>query len=431
MEERAFMMLRATRFESRALRGELTLPGDKSISHRALILATASIEPTTLRGVNPGRDVRATIEALRAVGAEIAVEGDALVVRGGALHDPAGEIDAQNSGSTVRMMLGLCAGADLHARFVGDASLSRRPMEPVAAHLRALGARIFSNEGNLPIRIEGVGSDRSAHIILVQASAQIKSALLFAALYSQRSLKISGDRETRDHTERLLASIGAGISWNGREVDLFAPSVRGGTTIEIPGDFSAAAFFIVAATLAPGSALLIRDVNLNPTRTGLLDILHTMGARIERRNERERNGEPIGDLFIREARLRATSVDAQSALRAIDELPLVALAAAFAQGRTTIAGVRDLRGKESDRLAAIHRLLAAVGASAEESPNGIAVEGGAPKPSGVPVETHDDHRIQMAAAVLGCAAGPVEVDSIDAVDVSFPDFFERLAGVTA
>ncbi len=425
------MILRSTRFEPRPLRGEITLPGDKSISHRALILASASAAPTLVSNLNPGRDVRATLEALRALGAEIAVDGEGYAVRGGALREPIGDIDAMNSGSTVRMLLGLCVGAGLRARFVGDASLSARPMEPVAAHLRALGARIVSTEGKLPVYIDGISDDRSAQIILVQPSAQIKSALLFAALFSGKALKIFGDRETRDHTERMLAAAGAGISWNGREIDLYDPVVRGGSAIPVPGDFSAAAFFIVGATLARGSALTIRDVNLNPTRTGLLDVLETMGARISRRNERERNGEPVGDLFVEHATLHATTIDAQSARRAIDELPLLAIAAAFAPGRTVISGVRDLREKESDRLAAIHRLLGAVGIVAEDLPNGIAVDGGSPKATGGTIDTFQDHRIQMAAAMLGCAGGPVEVDSLDDVDVSFPDFFERLERITA
>ena len=424
-------MLRSPRFEPRALRGELSLPGDKSISHRALIVGAASAEATRITNLNSGRDVRATLEALGQLGTEISVDGERYAVRGGALRDPIVAIDAMNSGSTVRMLLGLCAGAGLRARFVGDASLSRRPMEPVAAHLRALGARIVSTDGKLPVRIEGTGDDRSTQIILVQPSAQIKSALLFAALFSRTPLKIFGDRETRDHTERMLAAAGAGISWNGSEIDLYAPTVHGGGTIAIPGDFSAAAFFIVGATLARGSALLIRDVNLNPTRTGLLDVLERMGARISRRNERERNGEPVGDLFVEHAALHATTIDAQSARRAIDELPLLAIAAAFAPGRTIISGVRDLREKESDRLAAIHRLLAAVGVVAEDLPNGIAVDGGAPKATGATIDTFQDHRIQMAAAMLGCAGGPVEVDSLDDVDVSFPDFFERLERITA
>ncbi len=425
------MILRSPRFESHPLRGEITLPGDKSISHRALILASASASETRIANLNPGRDVRATATALGALGAEIARDGDEHTVRGGALRDPSADIDAMNSGSTVRMLLGLCTGVGIRARFVGDSSLSRRPMEPVAAHLRAFGARIVSTEGRLPIRIDGASTDRSRHLILVQPSAQIKSALLFAALFSHTPLKLSGDRGTRDHTERMLAAMGAGISWNGSEIDLYEPTVRGGETITAPGDFSAAAFFIVGATLARGSALLIRDVNLNPTRTGLLDALDAMGAKIERRNQRERNGEPIGDVFVEHATLHATAVDTQSARRSIDELPLLAIAAAFADGRTTISGVRDLRDKESDRLAAIHRLLAAVGIVAEDLPNGIAIDGGSPVASDIPVETFGDHRIQMAAAMLGCAAGPVEVDSVNEVDVSFPDFFERLERVTA
>ncbi len=425
------MILRSPRFEPHPLRGEITVPGDKSISHRALILAAASGSATRIENLNPGRDLHATANALQALGAKIARDDDAYVVTGGALHDPVADIDAMNSGSTARMLLGVCTGAGIRARFVGDSSLSRRPMEPVAAHLRALGARITSADGKLPIWIDGASDDRSAKIILVHPSAQIKSALLFAALFAQRPIKIFGDRETRDHSERLLAAMGAGISWNGHEIDLYEPTVRGGEQIVIPGDFSAAAFFIVGATLARGSALLIRDVNLNPTRTGLLDALDAMGARIARRNQREQNGEPIGDLYVEHATLHATTIDTQSARRAIDELPLLAIAAAFADGRTTISGVRDLRDKESDRLAAIHRLLGAVGIAAEDLPNGIAIDGGSPVASGISIETFGDHRIQMAAAMLGCAAGPIAIDSVDEVDVSFPDFFERLQRVTA
>ena len=424
------MILRASTFSPRRLRGEIALPGDKSISHRAVILATASVVPTSIEHLNPGRDLRATIGAVRSLGATIEESGSELRVAGGELRNADGTIDAMNSGSTARMMLGVCTGANLHAHIDGDDSLRRRPMEPVAAHLRALGARIESTQGHLPVRIEGAEANASGHLILVEPSAQIKSALLFAALFAGRPLRISGDRYSRDHTERMLAGMGAGISWNGREIDLYRPQIHGGASLTIPGDISAAAFFIVGATLSPGSALLLRNVNVNPTRTGLLDALQAMGARIELRESREHFGEPVADIFVESARLHATSVDAATSLRAIDELPLLAVAAAFAEGTTKIVGVRELQSKESDRLAAIHRLLNSVAIRAEDIPNGIEIHGGSPKGTDTIVETHDDHRIQMAGAILGCAAGPVRIDSTDGIDVSFPTFLATLESVS-
>jgi 3-phosphoshikimate 1-carboxyvinyltransferase len=350
------------------------------------------------------------------------------VVRGGRLREPMAGLDCMNSGSTARMMLGVCAGADLRASFDGDESLRKRPMEPVAAQLRAFGAKIDTNDGRMPVVISGTPAIETRRFILVSTSAQIKSALLFAGLYSNTPIEILGDRGTRDHTERLLHFLGADITWNGSTITL-----RSGTTrndaIDVAGDVSAASFFITAATVSSDSDLTIRNVGVNPTRTGLIDALVAMGANIERLNAREIAGEPVADLRVRHASLRGIAIGPDIAVRAIDEIPLLAVAAAFAAGTTKITGIKDLRTKESDRVAAIERLLGSVGIAFQAEGSAITVEGGVPKGTGDVVETHHDHRTAMAAATLAAGAGPVGIDSDASIDVSFPAFLETLRSV--
>jgi 3-phosphoshikimate 1-carboxyvinyltransferase len=423
------MLGNALTFSPGPLRGELTVPGDKSISHRALIAASHTGGPVHIANLNPGRDVRATQEALRALGVRIEGQGDdGVAVLTGPLRESPAPLDCMNSGSTARMMLGVCAGANVPARFDGDASLSRRPMEPVAAQLRAFGAQIETTDGHLPAEITGTPQIETRNFILVTPSAQVKSALLFAAAFANVAVTISGDRRSRDHTERLLQYLGADIQWDGQRISL-ARAQLDSKDIEVAGDFSSAAFFITAATIAPGSAIVVRDVGVNETRTGLLDALMRMGASIELRNQRLRCGEPIADIAVESAALHGITVDADLALRAIDEIPLLAVAAAFARGETKINGVRDLRTKESDRVAAIERLLRSAGIGVTTQPHAIAVAGGVPTPSGSPIETHGDHRIAMAAAVLACAAGPITIDSDESIDVSFPRFLPTLESV--
>jgi 3-phosphoshikimate 1-carboxyvinyltransferase len=392
------------------------------------MVGAALSQSLSIENLNPGRDVRATVEALIALGVRIDRERASVRVHGGRLREPMGSIDCMNSGSTARMLLGVCAGADVRARFEGDASLSKRPMEPVAAQLRAFGARIETTNGRLPLEIGGTPEIETRRFILLSPSAQIKSALLLAGVFSGTNVRISGDRFSRDHTERMLRYLGADIAWDGTVVEL----LRGPASahpIVVPGDFSAASFFIVAAALTAGSDLTIRGVNVNPTRTGLLDILEAMGAAIERTQERERSGEPIADVRVVPAPLRAVTIGQDMALRAIDELPLVAIAAAFASGDTKITGIRELRTKESDRVAAIERMLAAVGIGVEVASNGLVIHGGAPRSRNVVVDTHGDHRTAMATAALAAAAGPLAIDSDASIDVSFPAFFETLRSV--
>jgi 3-phosphoshikimate 1-carboxyvinyltransferase len=403
------------------LRGRLRVPGDKSISHRALLLGAKSAAPIAVRNLNPGRDVLATQTALQAIGAIIERDGVNARIHAGTLHDPAAPIDCMNSGSTARMMMGVCSGANLRAQFDGDESLRRRPMEPVAAHLRAYGARIETTGGRLPARVEGTAVPQTRRFILVSPSAQIKTALLLAGVYGGIPVATLGDKGSRDHTERLLRYLGADVEFDRARVELRSMPSRF-SDIDIPGDFSAAAFFIVAATVAPGSDIVIESVGVNPSRTGLLDALMQMGANIRLENPRELCGEPVADIAVTHAGLTGISAGADVALRAIDEIPVLAVAAAFARGETRIAGIRELRNKESDRVAAIEHLLHGAGIDVETLPNGIAIHGGTPHCSGARIVTHGDHRTAMAAAALAAGSGALEIDDERSIGVSFPDF---------
>jgi len=410
-------------FAPGALGGIVRVPGDKSISHRALMLAACSAQPVSIKNLNKGRDLYATCNALRALGATIQWNGADATVTGGQLHDAAGTIDCMNSGSTARMISGLCAGANLRARLDGDASLRRRPMEPVAAQLRAFGSRIETTDGCLPARITGTSEPQTRSFILLSPSAQVKTALLLAGVFSGTAITITGDKGSRDHTERLLSFWGAAISSDRERVVLETPPVSF-QPIYVAGDFSAAAFFIVAATVTPGSAVRIENVGVNPTRTGLLDALQEMGANIRLENERRDSGEPIADIAVEHAQLRGVAIGQQMVVRAIDEIPVLAVAAAFAHGETRITGVGDLRNKESDRVAAIVRLLQASGIEAIASDNGITIRGGVPRAQGAAIETRGDHRTAMAAAALASGAGALEIDDPASIAVSFPEFIE-------
>ncbi|MBV9148907.1 MAG: 3-phosphoshikimate 1-carboxyvinyltransferase [Candidatus Eremiobacteraeota bacterium] len=409
-------------FSPGPLRGEVRVPGDKSISHRALIVGTARSEPLRLENVNTGADVLATADALRSLGAVIDVTGTSASVHSTKLHDAAETLECRNSGSTARMVLGVCAGANLCARFDGDQSLRSRPMEPVAAQLRAFGALVETQNGCLPIEIAGTPQIQTRDFILLSQSAQVKSALIFAALFAKTAISITNDAGSRDHTERILEACGAKIRYDRHGV-VFEPSELTLTPLQIPGDFSAAAFFIVGAAICPGSAITIRDVGVNPTRTGLLDALDAMGASISVFNQREWNNEPVADIEVKAAPLRGTEIGAEVAARALDEIPVLAVAAAYAEGVTRISALRRLREKESDRLAASVQTLQSVGVAAEQSPDEIVITGDSVRPADIQtIETHGDHRIAMAIAPLASLIGPLSIDDGDVLDVSFPNF---------
>ena len=306
-------------FDPGRLHGSVAVPGDKSISHRALIAGARCAEPLRIANLNPGRDVRATLEALEALGVRIDADGLEVRVFGPGLRPPRAVLECMNSGSTARMLLGACAGANLRARFDGDASLRRRPMEPVAAQLRAFGARIDTTQGRLPLALHGTPRVETRRFILLAPSAQVKSALLFAALFGGVAIRVDGDRGSRDHTERLLRYLGAEVEWDQRSVSLGGGALQP-HPVAVAGDFSAAAFFITAAAITPGSAIVIPGVGVNSTRTGLIDVLRAMGAAIELRSERESCGEPVADIAVEHRPLVATTVSTDLALRAVDEL---------------------------------------------------------------------------------------------------------------
>jgi 3-phosphoshikimate 1-carboxyvinyltransferase len=403
------------------LRGEVRVPGDKSVSHRALMLGAVAGGTTRVRGLNAGEDVRATYDALAAMGAQFTRDGDAVDIRGVILRDPAGTIDARNSGTTARLLLGLCAGSNIAVWFDGDDSLRARPMERVAVPLRLSGACVETTGGKLPARVVGIAEPRGGEFALHVPSAQVKSAILLANLYATGRVRITGDRGSRDHSERMLRAFGREIDWDGSTIDLW-PGTLSGIDLSVPGDLSAAAFFLVAAAITPGSDVRILDAGVNPTRSGILDALLAMGADIQLENPRESGGEPIADLRARYRPLRAITVAGELTVRAIDEIVVLAVAAAHAVGTTTIADAAELRVKESDRLTATAQLLRRCGLRVTEREDGLTIYGGAPQPPGEAIVTHGDHRLAMAAAALAARSGPVTIDDAECAAVSYPAF---------
>jgi 3-phosphoshikimate 1-carboxyvinyltransferase len=408
-------------FQPGSLRGDVRVAGDKSISHRALILAAATHGTTAISQPNRGEDVLATRDAIALLGAEVEDRGETIVVTGGNLHDPASALDARNSGTTTRLLMGLCAGRGITARFDGDASLRRRPMERVARPLRALGAQITTNAGRLPVTVRGIAPPPGGDFALEIASAQVKSAILLANLDARSTLRITGDHHSRDHTERLLRRFGRTISFDGETIVL-EPGTLVPKDIRVPADLSGAAFFLAGAAITPGSDITLREIGVNATRTGVIDALRAMGADITVTNERELDGEPVADIRVRYRPLHAAPLGGDLVVRAIDEITILAVAAAHAEGTTAIRDAGDLRGKESDRLTTITETLRACGIGVVEHPDGLDITGGGARIPGRTLLTYADHRIAMAIAVLAAPTGPHAIDDEACISVSFPDF---------
>jgi len=392
------------------------------------MLGAVAAGKTTVRGFLAAEDCLATRDALAALGVRIELdERGTLTVWGrGAdgLRQAARPLDFGNSGTGIRLMMGLLAGQPFASELTGDESLRRRPMERVAAPLRAMGASIETTNGNAPVRVRG-GALHAIDYELPVASAQIKSALLLAALRATGRTTIKSPGPSRDHTERMLDTMGVRVEADPDRhiVSVEGPANLSATAIDVPGDLSSAAFFIVGACLAAEQGLLIRNVGVNPTRTGVLTILERMGADIERRNPRNLGAEPVADLYIRKSALKGLLVPKELVPLAIDEFPILFIAAAGAAGRTIVGGAGELRLKETDRIAAMARALAAVGAAVEERADGLVIEGG-PLSGGV-VESHGDHRIAMAFAVASVlSTGRIEIRNTDQVATSFPDFVD-------
>jgi 3-phosphoshikimate 1-carboxyvinyltransferase len=409
------------------LRGELSVPGDKSVSHRAVMLAALAEGSSRITGFLEGEDTRATAAIFQQMGVRIEAKGAQRVVHGVGLHGlkpPSGPLDCGNAGTGMRLLTGLLAGQAFASELVGDASLSRRPMARVIEPLRRMGAVIDSGPGGLPplgIHInKGLqGIDFESSI----ASAQIKSAVLLAGLYAAGETIVREPHPTRDYTERMLEAFGWPIAFGPGWARLSGGHRLHATDVDVPADFSSAAFFLVAASVVPGSELLLRRVGMNPRRTGLLAALRLMGADITEENPGEQGGEPVADLRVRHARLRGIQVPTDLVPDMIDEFPALFVAAALAEGRTVVSGAAELRVKESDRIAVMATGLRALGARIGETPDGAVIEGGSLH--GGAADSHGDHRIAMSLAIAAQRAeGEVRIGDCANVATSFPGFTE-------
>ncbi|MBB5714270.1 3-phosphoshikimate 1-carboxyvinyltransferase [Sphingomonas aerophila] len=425
------------------LRGEVAVPGDKSISHRSLMLSALAVGTSQISGLLEGEDVIATAAAVRAMGAQAERLGPGewrvSGVGVGGLLQPTQALDMGNSGTSTRLLMGLVASHPITATFVGDASLSGRPMGRVIAPLSDMGADITpAPGGRLPLTVRGLYPAVPIRYTLPVASAQVKSAILLAGLNTPGTTTVIEPVPTRDHSERMLAGFGAQLTVEptpeGRVIMLTGEAELKPQTIVVPGDPSSAAFFAVAATIVPGSDITILNVGLNPTRSGLFAALRAMGADIEEVSPRTVGGEPVADLRVRHARLTACDPDPAAAPSMIDEFPVLFVAAALAKGTSRIAGIEEMRVKESDRIATMAAGLTAIGVSVEELPDGLVVHGrdGEPFAGGGPIATRLDHRIAMSFAVAGLhASAPVEIDDAAPIATSFPNFLPLLRTVGA
>jgi 3-phosphoshikimate 1-carboxyvinyltransferase len=417
----------ATLSPARRLRGTFTLPGDKSLSHRLALFGGMAHGPTRLTGFSSAADCQSTLDCLRAMGVSVQREGATVAIDGSGLDGwraPAEVLDAGNSGTTIRMLMGALAGRPFRAVVSGDASLNRRPMERVAVPLRAMGARIATHDGRPPVEIEGGGLRGMEHT-LPMASAQVKTALLLAGLQASGRTRVTEPAKSRDHTERLLPLFGVDVVSEGLSVSVQGGARLRGTTLQVPGDPSSAAFLVVAALIVPGSALRLEGVLLNRTRTAFLDVLRAMGGHIESGLTASEH-EPVGWIEARASRLVGVAVDPAQVPALIDEVPALAVAGACASGEFSVSGAAELRVKESDRVAALAEGLSRMGADVAERPDGLVVRGGRPL-QGAQVRAHEDHRIAMALSVASLvAAGTTELEGSECVAVSYPRFFDDL-----
>ena len=408
------------------IQGRLQPPGDKSISHRAVLLGALAEGRTVARNFLRAQDTERTVACVQALGVAVEADGDTVRVYGRReWRAPERVLDAGNSGTTIRLLCGLLSGQPLEAVLDGDSSLRRRPMDRVASPLRRMGAEVEAREGRFPpVRVRGARLQGVRHELPV-ASAQVKSAILLAGLYADGATAVVEPAASRDHTERLLRAMGVDVrvrplAGGAVAVEVTGPAQPAPVEVAVPGDFSSAAFFVAAAAAQPGAELVVEHVGLNPTRTGLLEVLREMGACVEV-DLREVAGEPVGTLVLRGRRLRGVEVAGQRVPRLIDEVPALVVAAAVAEGHTVVRDAGELRVKESDRIRSVVRALRAVGVEAEELPDGLVVRGG--RLPGGAVESEGDHRIAMAFAVAGLLSeGGVAVEGAECAAVSFPEF---------
>lgn len=418
-----------------ALTGRIRVPGDKSISHRSIMLGSLAEGITEVSGFLEGEDSLATLAAFRAMGVQIEgpYQGHVRIHGVGlnGLKAPTQPLYLGNSGTSMRLLAGLLAGQAFDTELTGDASLSKRPMKRVTEPLAEMGARIDTAAGGTaPLRIHGGQSLKAIDYVLPMASAQVKSCVLLAGLYAQGRTCTTEPAPTRDHTERMLRGMGYRVDVDGATACLEGGGTLHATPIDVPADISSAAFFLVGASIAPGSDLVLEHVGMNPTRTGVIDILRAMGADIEVQNPREVGGEPVADLRVRSAQLHGIDIPPELVPLAIDEFPALFIAAACAEGRTVLTGAEELRVKESDRIQVMADGLQALGIDARPTPDGMIIEGG--RPGQGRINSHGDHRIAMSFAMAALrAAGPIDIDDCANVNTSFPGFIElaRRAGL--
>lgn len=419
--------------KSKGLLGELTVPGDKSISHRTVMLGALAEGVTEAEGFLPGADCLSTISCFRQMGVPIRQEGDRILIHGVGLHGlkaPERILDAGNSGTTVRLLSGILAGQNFSSRITGDASIQRRPMKRIIEPLSQMGASVSSVNGNgcAPLEIHG-SSLRGIHYHTPVASAQVKSCILLAGMYGQNATSVTEPALSRDHTERMLRFMGASLSSDGRTVSIQPEPRLKGKKIRIPGDISSAAYFIAAGLLVPNSEILLKNVGINPTRSGMLNVCRDMGADLTLLNEDTSGPEPVADLLVKSSSLHGTVIEGDLIPALIDELPILAVLAAFAQGTTTIRDAAELKVKESDRIASVSENLRRMGADVTPTEDGMILHGGKPL-HGATIETGLDHRIAMSFSVAALAAeGDTKIPDADCVSISYPEFYQDLASL--
>jgi 3-phosphoshikimate 1-carboxyvinyltransferase len=414
--------------------GAICLPGDKSISHRYALIAAVADGNSTIRNFSSGADCRSTLSCIRALGIDMDQSGSEVTIHGrglDGLRASASELDAGNSGSTMRMLSGILAGQPFASRMVGDASLSRRPMDRIMKPLAEMGASIQARDSRYPpLEIRGAAL-RPIDYTLPVPSAQVKTCVLFGGLYAQGATIVREPVRSRDHTEIALREFGADIRTERRVITLQGRSKLTGRELFVPADLSSAAFFIVAALLVPGSNLVLRGVGLNPTRSALLDVLVSMGASISIPSLEEQNGELVGDIVVKSSRLRGGTIEKETTIALIDEIPVLAVLGAMSEEGLVVRDAAELRIKESDRIATVVGNLRRMGVEAEEMSDGMRVTG-RQRPCAAELDSLGDHRIAMAFSIAALLAdGPCVIHGAEAASISFPEFFQILRQVTA
>jgi 3-phosphoshikimate 1-carboxyvinyltransferase len=413
-----------------SLNGTIKVPGDKSISHRAVMFGSIAEGKTTINGFLTGEDCLSTISCFKKLGVNIVQENEHVTVEGNGISGllPTSEdLYVGNSGTTIRLMLGILANTPFTSVLTGDDSIAKRPMNRVTKPLKEMGAEINGNDsGNkVPLQIKG-GNVKGIHYDSPIASAQVKSAIILAGLEGEGTTSVTEPLKSRDHTERMLEAFGARVKSDSLTVSIEGGQQLKGTHIEVPGDISSAAFFLVAGAIVPDSKITLQKVGLNPTRTGILDVLNDMGAEISHQNVNEEASEPYGDLIIKTSSLKGTLIKGDVIPRLIDEIPIIALAATQAEGKTIIQDAHELRVKETDRIETVVNELKKMGAEIEATEDGMVINGKTPL-KGASVQSHGDHRIGMMLSIASCIAeGETTLDQSEAVAVSYPSFFDQL-----